>query len=108
MKGQRTAAGGAGIRIERGVKRRCGTCEAPFYDMLRYPIRCPKCGAAFVVAATAARKSPARGRPKARTAGIRQQEKAIDAGKTADLEKDGEEDEEDDAEAEEEQEEKEE
>jgi hypothetical protein len=105
VKGQRTAAGGAGIRIERGVKRRCGTCEAPFYDMLRYPIRCPKCGAAFVVAATAARKSPARGRPKARTAGIRRQEKATDAGKAADLEKDGEED---DAEAEEEQEEKEE
>lgn len=30
---------------DRGVKRRCSECDAPFYDMLRYPIRCPKCGA---------------------------------------------------------------
>ena len=34
-------------QIDRGVKRRCGSCEAPFYDMLRYPISCPKCGAVF-------------------------------------------------------------
>lgn len=34
-------------KIERGVKRRCGSCEAPFYDMLRYPITCPKCGAVY-------------------------------------------------------------
>jgi hypothetical protein len=34
-------------QIDRGVKRRCGSCEAPFYDMLRYPVTCPKCGAVF-------------------------------------------------------------
>lgn len=33
--------------VERGVKRRCLSCEAMFYDMLRFPIRCPKCGADF-------------------------------------------------------------
>lgn len=33
----------------RGVKRRCGACSAPFYDMLRSPIQCPKCGALFRV-----------------------------------------------------------
>ena len=33
--------------IERGIKRRCSSCDAPFYDMLRYPIRCPKCGTEF-------------------------------------------------------------
>lgn len=31
----------------RGVKRRCGSCTAPFYDMLRSPIHCPKCGVLF-------------------------------------------------------------
>lgn len=33
--------------IERGVKRRCASCDTLFYDMLRFPIRCPKCGAEF-------------------------------------------------------------
>jgi hypothetical protein len=33
--------------VDRGVKRRCASCEALFYDMLRFPIRCPKCGAEF-------------------------------------------------------------
>ncbi len=34
-------------KVDRGVKRRCGACDAPFYDLLRYPIQCPKCGTAF-------------------------------------------------------------
>lgn len=38
-------------KTERGVKRRCGACDAPFYDLLRYPIQCPKCGTAFNAAA---------------------------------------------------------
>lgn len=37
--------------IDRGVKRRCASCEAPFYDMGRTPIVCPKCGAHFEVGA---------------------------------------------------------
>lgn len=37
----------ASVKPELGVKRRCASCDAPFYDMLRYPINCPKCGAAF-------------------------------------------------------------
>ena len=31
-----------------GVRRRCAACEAPFYDLSREPIVCPKCGAPFV------------------------------------------------------------
>lgn len=31
--------------IRWGTKRRCAECEAPFYDMQRTPISCPKCGA---------------------------------------------------------------
>lgn len=34
-------------RVERGLKRRCASCDAPFYDMLRQPIQCPKCGAVY-------------------------------------------------------------
>lgn len=58
-------------KAEWGAKRLCGTCAAPFYDLHRYPIRCPKCDAEFRPATTLARsaasKRPAskpRGRPK--------------------------------------------
>jgi uncharacterized protein (TIGR02300 family) len=30
---------------DRGRKHVCTQCEAPFYDMRRTPITCPKCGA---------------------------------------------------------------
>jgi hypothetical protein len=35
----------------RGAKRRCTECGTAFYDMLRYPIRCPKCDAELDVTA---------------------------------------------------------
>jgi len=34
-------------KIDRGAKRRCAACATLFYDLLHYPIQCPKCGAAF-------------------------------------------------------------
>lgn len=54
-------------RSLRGEKRRCGACSAPFYDMLRTPIQCPKCGVLFKegAAANSARRlksSPTRAR----------------------------------------------
>ena len=33
--------------IELGVKRRCVSCGTKFYDFLKFPITCPKCGAEF-------------------------------------------------------------
>jgi uncharacterized protein (TIGR02300 family) len=33
--------------ITRGVKRRCASCDSAFYDLQRFPILCPKCGAVF-------------------------------------------------------------
>lgn len=36
-------------KAELGAKRRCLTCGAPFYDLNRMPIVCPKCAAAFQV-----------------------------------------------------------
>lgn len=35
-------------RPERGLKRVCLHCEAKFYDMMRFPILCPKCGTEYV------------------------------------------------------------
>ena len=52
-------------KAEWGVKRRCASCDAPFYDMQRDPIRCPKCDAVFVVAAIAS--GPARAARKSRS-----------------------------------------
>ena len=35
---------------DRGLRRRCNKCAAPFYDLGRATIVCPKCGAAYVPA----------------------------------------------------------
>ena len=50
-----------------GVKRRCNSCEARFYDLGRDPIHCPKCGAVFVaVAMPTGRPGGTAGRQRAR------------------------------------------
>ena len=36
-------------KAELGTKRRCLTCAAPFFDLNRTPIVCPKCTAVFQV-----------------------------------------------------------
>lgn len=58
-----------------GVKRRCTSCDAPFYDLLRSPIQCPKCGTAFNAAARSSLSSAKRfkasvSRTRARTAPV--------------------------------------
>lgn len=61
-------------KIERGVKRRCATCDTLFYDLLHYPIQCPKCGEPYKapakgsLASTAKRLKASTPRPKARAA----------------------------------------
>jgi hypothetical protein len=35
------------IQLPRGRKHRCLGCAAPFYDMEKTPIVCPKCGVTF-------------------------------------------------------------
>ena len=39
------------VSAELGTKRTCPNCAARFYDLLRDPIMCPKCGTSFVAAA---------------------------------------------------------
>ena len=36
-------------KAELGTKRRCLSCTAPFYDLDRTPIVCPKCGADYQI-----------------------------------------------------------
>jgi uncharacterized protein (TIGR02300 family) len=48
-------------KAELGVKRRCLNCNAPFFDLNRVPIVCPKCHAVFQVVEIA--HSPARRAP---------------------------------------------
>ncbi len=38
------------VKAELGTKRTCPSCAARFYDLLRNPIVCPKCGVSFVAA----------------------------------------------------------
>lgn len=42
-----------------GTKRRCTSCEAPFYDLNRTQITCPKCDAPFVPEPPPTRRSSA-------------------------------------------------
>jgi uncharacterized protein (TIGR02300 family) len=35
------------VKPEWGVKRICHSCGAPFYDLQRSPIACPKCGSEY-------------------------------------------------------------
>ncbi len=46
--------------MDRGTKRRCPHCGAPFYDLNRHPILCPRCGEEVRPEAPA--RIPARGR----------------------------------------------
>ena len=39
------------VKAELGTKRTCPSCAARFYDLMKTPILCPKCGVSFVAAA---------------------------------------------------------
>jgi uncharacterized protein (TIGR02300 family) len=45
---------------EWGEKRACLSCGKNFYDMMRFPIACPGCGAAFTVIEPMPRRGPMR------------------------------------------------
>ena len=38
------------VKAELGTKRTCPSCATRFYDLLKNPIVCPKCGANFIAA----------------------------------------------------------
>lgn len=68
-------------KIDRGVKRRCAACATLFYDLLHYPIQCPKCGAAFKASTRTGLPSSAAKRFKA--AALRTSPKAAPAAAAA-------------------------
>ena len=38
------------VKAELGTKRTCPACATRFYDLLKNPILCPKCGVSFIAA----------------------------------------------------------
>jgi uncharacterized protein (TIGR02300 family) len=38
------------VKAELGTKRTCPSCATRFYDLLKSPILCPKCGVSFIAA----------------------------------------------------------
>ena len=36
------------VKPELGTKRTCPSCATRFYDLLKHPIVCPKCGQNFI------------------------------------------------------------
>jgi uncharacterized protein (TIGR02300 family) len=77
---------------EWGTKRLCQSCGAKFYDLLRSPITCPKCGAVFQVETdTRRRPRPAPEPPRKRKeegipeAAEAADEEAVEAGDGADV-----------------------
>jgi hypothetical protein len=47
-------------KAEWGIKRVCAKCAAPFYDLHRFPIRCPKCDTEFRAATSLVRSGAAK------------------------------------------------
>ena len=64
-------------KAEWGVKRTCSSCSARFYDLMRDPIICPKCGAQLDISVS---PKPKRAKPRAavKVAAERVVEKADD------------------------------
>jgi uncharacterized protein (TIGR02300 family) len=56
------------VKAELGTKRTCPSCATRFYDLLKNPIVCPKCGVSFIAATLLPSKSdlPAAAVPKPR------------------------------------------
>ena len=48
---QPSSKGSTVVKAELGTKRTCPSCAARFYDLLKEPIECPKCGATFIAPA---------------------------------------------------------
>ncbi len=45
------------VKAELGTKRTCPSCATRFYDLLKNPIVCPKCGVTFIAATLLPSKS---------------------------------------------------
>lgn len=73
------------VNAELGTKRTCPSCAARFYDLLKNPIVCPKCGTSFVAASILPSKGEYAGSQPAPVAKIREKIE-VEEGETADVE----------------------
>ena len=51
------------VKAELGTKRTCPSCGSRFYDLLKSPIVCPKCGVSFIAATVLPSKGDMPGQP---------------------------------------------
>ncbi len=70
------------VKAELGTKRTCPSCAARFYDLLKNPIVCPKCGTNFVAASVL----PSKGDMPAMAPAPKPREVETDDMETADVE----------------------
>ena len=54
------------VKAELGTKRTCPSCAARFYDLLKNPITCPKCGQVFLAEVLLPSKGEAPAQPVAK------------------------------------------
>ncbi|MCB1377308.1 MAG: TIGR02300 family protein [Alphaproteobacteria bacterium] len=70
------------VKAELGTKRTCPSCAARFYDLLKEPIVCPKCGANFIAPSIL----PSKGDMPAMAPAPKQRETETEDRETADVE----------------------
>jgi len=83
LSSQPLSKGSPVVKAELGTKRTCPSCATRFYDLLKSPIVCPKCGASFLAAAILPSKSDM---PPSAEAPPRPREVVADDLETADVE----------------------
>lgn len=74
------------VKPELGIKRLCTECGVKFYDLLKNPIVCPKCGANYAVVAPTPKAKPAPAAPvHVHVAKVEEVEIAVPAEKAVEL-----------------------
>jgi uncharacterized protein (TIGR02300 family) len=73
------------VNAELGTKRTCPSCAARFYDLLKEPITCPKCGTSFIAQAILPSKGDFPGAAPVPVAKPREKDESEDA-ETGDVE----------------------
>lgn len=73
------------VKAELGTKRTCPSCASRFYDLLKNPIICPKCGVSFIAAPILPSKGDYPGAAPAPVAKVREKEE-VEESENADVE----------------------
>ena len=64
------------VKAELGIKRTCPSCAVRFYDLLKDPITCPKCGTSFIPAVVLPSRGDMPGAPPPRPVPVPEEVKA--------------------------------